>query len=82
MKGQKIEGFVKWQKTLSILGKESYKVETSLSSLLKCKDDCIVNLLVHNGHVKDHQKLVDDANVKLLELQLWYTMDMLKIIKS
>ncbi len=27
-------------------------------------------MLVHNGHVKDCQKLVDDANVKLLELQL------------
>jgi hypothetical protein len=37
---------------------------------LKCKDDYRVDLLVHNGHVKDRQKLVDDANVKLLELQL------------
>jgi hypothetical protein len=45
-------------------------VETSLYSLLKCKDDYRVDLLVHNGHDKDRKKLVDDANVKLLELQL------------
>jgi hypothetical protein len=69
-KGQEIEGFIEWQKMLLVLGEESSKVETSFFSLLKCKDECKVDLLVHNGHVKDHQKLVDDVNVKLLELQL------------
>ncbi len=69
-KGQEIEGFFKWKKMHSVLGEESFKVETSLYSLLKCKDDYRVDLLVHNGHDKDRKKLVDDANVKLLELQL------------
>jgi hypothetical protein len=55
---------------LIVLGEESSKVETSFFSLLKCKDECRVDLLVHNVHVQDRQKLVDDANVKFLELQL------------
>ncbi len=38
VKGQEIQGFVEWQKMLSILGEKSSKVETFLSSLLKCKD--------------------------------------------
>ncbi len=38
VKEQEIEGFVEWQKMLSVLGEESSKVETFLSSLLKCKD--------------------------------------------
>jgi hypothetical protein len=37
-KGQGIEGFVKWQKMLLVLGEEYSKVETTLSFLLKCKD--------------------------------------------
>jgi hypothetical protein len=45
---------------LLVLGEESSKLETSFFSLLKCKDECKV----------DRQKLVDDANVKFLELQL------------
>jgi hypothetical protein len=53
---------------LLILREESSKVETSFFSLLKCKDECKVDLLVHIVHVKNHQKLIDDANVKLLEL--------------
>jgi hypothetical protein len=43
-KWQEIEGFVEWQKMLSVLGEESSKVETSLSSLLKCKDVVCQNM--------------------------------------
>jgi hypothetical protein len=53
---------------LLILREESSKMETSFFSLLKCKDECRVDLLVHIVHVKNRQKLIDDANVKLLEL--------------
>jgi hypothetical protein len=66
-KGQEIEGFVEWKKMLLISGEESSKVETSFSFFLKCKDDCRIDLLVHNGHVIHYQNLVDDANVKFLE---------------
>jgi len=50
-----------------VLREESFKVETSLSSFLKCKDEYRVDLLVHNGHVKYCQKLVDDEM-----LNSWY----------
>jgi hypothetical protein len=43
-KGQEIEGFIEWQKMLLVLGEESSKVETSLSSLLKCKDAICQNM--------------------------------------
>ncbi len=36
-------------------------METFYFSFLKCKDEYrVYDLLVHNGHVKDRQKLVDD----------------------
>jgi hypothetical protein len=49
------------KKRLSVLKEESSKVETFYFSFLKCKDEYrVYDLLVHNGHVKDRQKLVDD----------------------
>jgi hypothetical protein len=48
------------KKMLSILKEEFSQMETCLSSFLKCKDEYKVDLLVHNGHVKDCQKLIDD----------------------
>jgi hypothetical protein len=38
-------------------------VETSFFSFLKCKDEYRVDLLVHNGHVKDCQKFVDNERL-------------------
>ncbi len=59
-RGKKLKVLFNGKKMLLVLREESSKVETSLSSFLKCKDEYRVDLLVHNGHVKDRQKLVDD----------------------
>lgn len=59
-RGKKLKVLSNGKKMLSILREESSKVETSLSSFFECKDEYRVDLLVHNGHVKDCQKCVDD----------------------
>ncbi len=59
-RGKKLRILSNGKKMFLVLREESFKVETSLSSFFKCKDEYRVDLLVHNGHVKDYQKLVDD----------------------
>jgi hypothetical protein len=60
-RGKKLRVLSNGKKMLSILREESSKVETLFLFFLKCKDEYrIDDLLVQNGHVKNHQKLVDD----------------------